>query len=219
MNRLIIKRIKIEHRTEKHYKRKNNHNAADDTVDYNYAAVVKLVTHLVDKPCQPEPPQQGAADYAEIPHTHIKRLLRDDKSKLGKGCHEKEHYQRIGECHKKGCYAVVYQCAFLVAADVYLLGRIGTITVYAEAHQHHAARYLKYEPVVIVVHQVHYEAHSKPRYHGVNQVTDRSTYTCDKAIPSSLVERPLDTEHPHRPHWSRSNDTYQYSFKDPVEYV
>lgn len=86
-----MKRIKIERRAYEHEQRKNDYNAADYLVDYDNAAVVKLVSYLVDKPRQPEPPQQRTANNAEISHTDMQRMLGDDEGELGKRRHKKEY--------------------------------------------------------------------------------------------------------------------------------
>lgn len=99
------------------------------------------------------------------------------------------------------------------------LHRVRAVAVYSEAHQHYAAEDLQEEAVVVVTHQVHDEAHAKPRYQCVDKVADRRSYACDKAIPSAFVERSLDTEHTDGSHRSRSDDTYENAFKYPVEYV
>lgn len=93
--RLIIERVKVEHRTQKHDQREDYHNAADYPVDDHDAAVFKLVAHFIDEPCQPEPPQQGSANDTEVTDAHVKRLFRNDESKLCEGSHEKEYDKRI----------------------------------------------------------------------------------------------------------------------------
>ena len=90
-----MKRIKIEHRSDKHDERENHDNATDNLINNDNAAVIKLVPNLVDKPCQPEPPKQRAADDAEIAYAHVQRMLGYDERKLGERCHEKEYDKRI----------------------------------------------------------------------------------------------------------------------------
>ena len=85
-----MKRVKIEHRAYENEQRENDDYAPDYLVDDDDAAVVELVSYLVYKPCQPEPPQQGAAYNAEITHAHVQRMLGYDKGELGERRHEKE---------------------------------------------------------------------------------------------------------------------------------
>ena len=86
-----MKRIKIEHRSDKHDERENHDNATDNLINNDNAAVIKLVPNLVDKPCQPEPPQQRSADNAEIAYAHMQRMLWNDESELGERSHEQEY--------------------------------------------------------------------------------------------------------------------------------
>ena len=66
-----MKRIEVEHRAYEYKQRKNYDDATYYLVDYDNAAVVKLVPHLIYQPCQAEPPQQGTAYYAEIAYAYM----------------------------------------------------------------------------------------------------------------------------------------------------
>ena len=114
----------VEHRAYEYDQREYDNHAAYDLVDDHDAAVVELVSYLVYQPRKSEPPQQCSAYYAEITNAHVQRMLRYDEGELGVGCHEQEYDQRVGECYEKGRYAVVYQRAFLISADVDLLRRV-----------------------------------------------------------------------------------------------
>ena len=217
--RLIIERIEIEHCAHKHYQREYYDYASYYSVDDTYTAVVELVAHGVDKPCKPEPPQQRPTDDAKIAHTHIKRLCRYDKSKLGERSHEKYHYERIGECNEESRDAITHERAFVVTADVYLFGRVRTIAVYSECHQHNATHNLQDKTVMLVVDKVNHKTHAEPRYHGVNKVADSSSHACHEAIPTPLVQRTLYAEHAHGSHRRRSYDAYKQTFEDKVEYI
>lgn len=214
-----MKRIKIEHRAYKHNQWKNHDNAADDFIYYYDAAVVEFPPYLVYQPRQPEPPQQRSADNAEIAHTHVQRMLWNDKGKLGKRCHEKEYYQRIGERNKECRHPVVYQRTFLFSAYVYLLGRVWTVTIYPESHQHYASRYLQDKTVLVVVYQIHDETHAETRYQRINEVADRRTNPRNKAIPAAFVQCALYAKHTNRSHRRWRHNANEHPFKNPVEYV
>ena len=149
----------------------------------------------------------------------MQRMIRYDKSELGKGRHKEENYQRIGERNKECRYSVMYQRALLVAADMDFLRRVGAVTVYSESHQHYAAGYLENETVMIVVDQIHNETHAKARYQRINEIANRRPYARNKTIPTPLVQSALYTEHPDRPHWRRRHDADKHPFENPVKYV
>ncbi len=146
-------------------------------------------------------------------------MLRYDKSELGESRHKEENYQRIGKRNEKCRHAIVYQRALLVAADMDFLCRVGTVTVYSESHKHYAAGYLQDEAVVVVVNQVHNEAHAEARYQRINEIAYRSPYACDKSVPTPLVQGTLYAEHPDRAHRSRCDDADKHPLENPVKYV
>lgn len=146
-------------------------------------------------------------------------MVRNDKSELGKGGHEQKYDKGIGECYEKSRNSVVYQRAFLIAADMYLPGGIRAETVYAERHKHQASHYLKHKAVLVIIHQIHDEAHAKPRYQGIDKVAHRGSDTCDKTVPPAFIQRALNTKHPNRAHRRGSHNAYKYSLENVIKYV
>ena len=131
--------------------------------------------------------------------------------------YKEENDKRIGQRNKKSRYAVVYECSLLrLVALVYVLGRIGTIAVYAEQQQHHAAAYLQQKTVALIADNVHHETHAKTREQCIYNVAYASADACDKSIPAPLVECALYAKHSDRSHWRRSHDAYEYSFEYKV---
>lgn len=214
-----MERIKIEHRAYKHNERENHNHAADNLIYYHNAAVIELIPNLVYKPSQAEPPQQRSANNTEITHAHVERMLGDDESELGERRHEQEYDQRIGKSYEKRRNAIMDQRAFFLAAHMYFLSRVGTVTIYAKNHQHHAARYLQYETVLVVVDKIHYETHAEARYQRINKIADRRPDACNETVPPPLVKGTLYAQHTDRPHRRRRDDADKHALEYPIKYV
>ena len=116
-----------------------------------------------------------------------------DKGELGKTTHEEKDDERVGEGNQKGRDAIVPECSLLFAAYVHVLRGVGAEGDDAEDKENDATKNLKQELCFGIVDQVHYERHTEAGNHGVDDVGDRSTDARDKSVPSSLVERTLNT--------------------------
>lgn len=144
-------------------------------------------------------------------------MARQDKRELGVAGEEEQDDERVRQRHEKGRHAVVDQRAFVCARLAYVARRVGAVGVYAEYHQQHAADNLQIEPVLLVVHEVHDEAHSEPRDAGIDDVAYGGTDAGDKSVPPTFVQRPLDAEHTDRPHRRRRDDTDEYSLEYEIK--
>ena len=185
--------IKIKHRTNQRYEREDDDDASYHLINNKDAIGIKLAPDLVDEPRKPKPPQQGSEDNAQITDTHLKRHIRHHKSKLRKGCHEKEHNERIGERDQERRKTIMEQRALLVAALVHILHRVALETIYPEHQQQDASEYLEIELVLGIVDEIHHKAHAETRQQGIHDVAASGSYTSDKTIPTPLVQSALDT--------------------------
>ena len=130
---LIRQLVKIKEGAEEHDDGEDDDNASHHTIDDKDAGVVKLASHLVDKPRQSEPPQQGAAHYAGITHRHLDGTVWHYEGKLCEEEDEEEDNQRIGQRYEERRHAVVHECALLrLVALMDVTGWIGAVTVDAE---------------------------------------------------------------------------------------
>ena len=216
---LVMKCVEVEHRAQQHDEREDDDNASYHAVDEHDAAVVEFVAHLVDKPCQPEPPQQGTAHDAQIAHAHVQWMFGHDKGKLCKRCHEEQDDERVGECHQKGGDAVVYQRALLGVAHMYFFCGVRPVAIHAEDHEHDASRNLQPESVLRIVDQVHHKTHAQPRDDGIDEIADGGAHSGDESIPASLVQGALYAENAHGTHWRRCHDADEYALTYIIEYV
>ena len=207
---------KIEYSTKKDDDGYGNHQRANKPVDENDAIDLETAADFVDQPCESIPPQYGARYNAQIAYCHDKGVPRDDKRKLSETCHEQQDDQWVGNSYEKGGDTIVYQCAFYVAALVHVLCGIGAVTENAERQQHQASQQLQVETVFAVVHDVHHETHAHTRNQCVEQVACRGTYAGDKAIPTALVQRTLNTKDTYRPHGSGHEDPDNQTLDDGV---
>ena len=144
-------------------------------------------------------------------------MARKDKRELGVAGEEEQDDERVRQRHEKGRHAVVDQRALVRARLADVARRVGAVGVYAERHQQYAAGYLKIEPVVLVVHEIHDEAHSEPRYSGVDDVAHGGTDAGDEPVPPAFVQRPLDAEHADRSHRRRRYDPDEYSLEYEIK--
>ena len=153
--------IEIEHGSDECDEREDNHDTSYYLINNKDAVGIKLAPNLVDEPCETEPPQQRSEHDAQIAHAHLQRHIRHYEGKLGKGGHEEEHDERIGERYEKRRYAVVHQCALLVARLVHVLHRVALEAVDSKHEEHQASENLKIELVLGVAHKIHHKTHAQ----------------------------------------------------------
>lgn len=97
----------------------------------------------------------------------------------------------------------------------YVLGRVLPVQVEAEAHEHQTAQNLQH--VLVGLDKVDDYRHAQPREQSVYQVGERRSQPRDKARPTALVQRALDTQYPYRPHRSRHQYAYGQSANNRVQ--
>ena len=153
--------IQIENRAEESDDGEDDDHAAYYLIDNDDAVGIKLVSDFIDEPGEAEPPHQGSEDDAEVTHAHFYRHIRHHEGKLSEGGHEEEHDERIGERYEKRRYAVVHQCALLVARLVHVLHRVAFEAVDSEHKEHQTAENLKIELVLGVAHKIHHKTHAQ----------------------------------------------------------
>lgn len=94
-NRLIVEGVKIEHRPDENEDGTHDDDCPNDFVDDHDAVVVKLAAHLVNEPCQAVPPQQGAAEDAQVAADHLDGVVGYDKLELCEHGDEQQDDERI----------------------------------------------------------------------------------------------------------------------------
>ena len=192
--------IQIENRAEESDHGEDDDHAAYYLIDNDDAVGIKLVPNLVDEPGESEPPQQRSEHDAQIAHAHLQRHIRHYEGKLGKGGHEEEHDERIGERYEKRRYTVVHQRALLVARLVHVLHRVTLEAVDSKHEEHQASENLKIELVLGVAHKIHHKTHAQACKQSIYNVAECGTHTCYKPIPATLVECTLDAKDAYRTH-------------------
>ena len=193
---------------------------ANDLIDDANAVGVELGANLVHQPCEAPPPHQCACHNTDKAHHHFDGTLgQQTKGKLRIERHKEENNQRITQSHQKGRDAIVGQRALVLAGLSHVLRRVGAIGVEPEDEQHHTARYLQIETVGVVAHKIDHQTHAQPGDAGIDDVAQRGAAPRDEPIPPALVQRALHTEHTHRTHRRRGDDTYEHSFKHDIQDV
>ena len=192
--------VQIENCAEEGDDREDDDHASYHLINNKDAVGIKLSPHLVDEPGETEPPEQGSEDDAEIAHTHFERHIRHHEGKLSEGGHEEKHDERIGERYEKRRYAVVHQCALLVARLVHVLHRVAFEAVDSEHEEHQTAENLKIELILGVAHKIHHKTHAQACKQSIYNVAACGTHTCYKPIPATLVECTLDAKDAYRTH-------------------
>ena len=211
--------VEVEDGAEEDDEREEDDGTTDDSVDDEDAALVEDVAHLVDQPCESKPPDEGTGHNAEVADEHLERMVGDDEGKLGEKTHEKEDDEGVGEGDQEGGHAIVHECAFVGAALVHVLRGVGAPADDAEGEQHDAARELQPELVLLVVDDVHDEAHACSGDEGVDDVADGCPDAGDEAIPPSLVQGALHTKDAHRPHGSGGNHADEDALEHEIDNV
>ena len=153
--------VEIEHRSHQCDEREDDNHATYHLINNKDAIGIKLAPDLIDEPGESEPPHQGSEDDAEVTHAHFYRHIRHHEGKLREGGHEEEHDERIGERYEKRRYAVVHQCALLVARLVHVLHRVALEAVDSKHEEHQASENLKIELVLGVAHKIHHKTHAQ----------------------------------------------------------
>ena len=143
-------------------------------------------------------------------------MVGQHKCKLGVHGYKQEDDERIRERYQERRPRVVPEGALLFSTLVHLLRGVGVVSVPSEAQQQYATTYLQIEPVLVVSDKVHYKRHTETGYRSIYDVACRSTQSCGKTEPSSLVQCSLYAENANWPHWSAGNHTDQHPFEDEV---
>ena len=185
--------IEIEHGPDECDEREDNH-------DTSYYLSIKLAPDLVDEPCETEPPQQRSEHDAQIAHAHLQRHIRHHEGKLGKGGHEEEHDERIGERDEEGGDGIVPERALPLAALMHVLRRIALEAIYAEHQEQKASENLQIELVLGIIDNVHHETHSQTREECIHDIAESGTDTRHETKPAALVQSALDTQDANRSH-------------------
>ena len=84
---------------------------------------------------------------------------------------------------------------------------VRTIGVQTKSQQQQTTYYLQIETICVVAHKIYHETHTKTRDARIDNITQSSTTTSDKTIPSAFVQGALYTKHANRSHRCRSNNT------------
>ena len=192
--------IQIENRAEESDHGEDDDHAAYYLIDNDDAVGIKLVSNLVDEPGESEPPQQRSKHDAQIAHAHLQRHIRHYEGKLGKGGHEEEHDERIGERDEEGGDGIVPERALPLAALMHILRRIALEAIYAEHQEQKASENLQIELVLGIIDNVHHETHSQTREESIHDIAESGTDTRHETKPAALVQSALDTQDANRPH-------------------
>ena len=192
--------IQIEYRSDEGDDREDDDDATYHLINNKDAIGIKLATNLVDEPSQAKPPKQGSKDNAQITHRHLDRHIWHHEGKLGKCRHEEEHDERVTERNQERRDTIVEQSALLVARLVHVLHRIALEAIDTEHEEHDATKDLQVKLVLRIVHEIHHETHAESREKSVYDVAASGTDTCNKPIPTPLVQSALDTQDANRSH-------------------
>ena len=192
--------VQIENCAEEGDDREDDDHASYHLINNKDAVGIKLAPDLVDEPCETEPPQQRSEHDAQIAHAHLQRHIRHYEGKLGKGGHEEEHDERIGERNEEGGDGIVPERALLLAALMHVLRRIALEAIYAEHQEQKASENLQIELVLGIIDNVHHETHSQTREESIHDIAESGTDTRHETKPAALVQSALDTQDANRPH-------------------
>ena len=105
------------------------------------------------------------------------------------------------------------------ARAMHLAGRISAIGINAECQQHDTSGNLQVPAILLVIDKIHHITHAIPSDACIDDIAQGSTYSCDKTIPSALVQRALHAKHSHRSHRCRSYDSYEHPLEHKIKYV
>ena len=125
-------------------------------------------------------------------------MLWHDKPHSSKECQEEEDNQGIAHRNGKAREGIVPKRASL-SCWLMRLGRFRVVGIGSEAEQQNAAQYLEIEDCSGLFDEIHHEAHAQTRHHGVDKVTQCRSTARSKAVPTSLVEGALNSQHPDWP--------------------
>ena len=192
--------IQVEHRAYQRYQREDDHHTTYHLINNKNAVGIKLAPDLVDEPCETEPPQQRSEHDAQIAHAHLQRHIRHYEGKLGKGGHEEEHDERIGERDEEGGDGIVPERALLLAALMHVLRRIALEAIHTEHQEQKTSENLQIELVLGIIDNVHHETHSQTREECIHDIAESCTDTRHETKPAALVQSALDTQDANRPH-------------------
>ena len=209
--------IQVECRPNECDERKDNHHASYYLIYKKDAIDIELAPNLIDEPSEAKPPKQRTEDNAQVAHAHLQRHIWHNKSKLGKGGHEKKDDERITQRNQESRNAVVQKRTLLATRLVHILHRIALEAIDSECKQHQATENLQVELVLRIIHKIHHKAHPQARKQCIHHVAARCSYACDETIPTPLVQSALYTQDAYWPHWGRGNHSYDNSLEDEVK--
>lgn len=92
---LIVEGVKVEYRSDENEDGTHDDDCPNNLVDDHDAVVVKPAAHLVNEPCQAVPPQQGAAEDAQVAADHLDGVVGYDKLELCEHGDEQQDDERI----------------------------------------------------------------------------------------------------------------------------
>ena len=134
MNR---QQIDIEYSSDKSYQTEYYHQSANDAVDDNDALLIPFLPDLVDKPCQTEPPENGAGYNTGISYAHHNGMVRDDEVEHTEQRHEQQYYQRITEGYQESRPTIVPQRSLVMLSSLMGIPQwIAQETVKTESEKH-----------------------------------------------------------------------------------
>ena len=86
----------VAHSVQQNQYGHQHHHRTDNPVDQPYSAHIEFVPHLVDQPCQQEPPPHGTHNNEEVADDLKQRTVGQDERHLTIHGDEKEYDERIG---------------------------------------------------------------------------------------------------------------------------
>ena len=130
----------------------------------------------------------------------------------GEETYYKEENERIGEGEEKSCTEVFPVSRAVYGWSLQFARRIAAEKIQAVDHKDCRADHLEYR--LVGLYEVCDHRQSQAGKEAIDNIAQRGADPGEERRPSSLIQCPLDTEHPYRPHWRRN----QHSDKEACEH-
>lgn len=178
----------------------DDEDGAYNLVDELEAAHIDAAAQLAHHQGYAPPPQQGTPKNSKIgPDVMVKSVFGQEEIKSRKETYYEEKNQRVGECEKEAAHEI----APIIGGRLILHAAQGTRGILleqidAECHQHHSAKYLKKE--LMLLYQIGDKTEAKTCEQTVDKVAERRPYACGKSRQTPLAKGALNHKHSYRPH-------------------
>lgn len=183
-----------------------------DAVEQPHRTDIEMSAHLVDKVSDAKPPRYSPEEYRNIAgYIVVGFKFGRTEIESGEKTDDEEQYQRIGEREEKPCPEILPIAVGLHRSRLEATRRIGDEEIAGIDAQNDRTYDLQRN--LVSLDEIRDKRQAQPRQQTVDQVAQSRTDPGKKRRPTSAVKRPLDTQHPDRPHRCRHEDAYEQSAK------